>query len=72
MFLQNAFFMSSRAYTLCHPARPLCHFELVEKSPCHLDQRGEISPCASLSRDDKKRVVEMTLGDGAGDDIVSK
>ena len=27
---------------------------LKTRGPCHLDQRGEISPCASLSRDDRR------------------
>ena len=38
--------LNKKAPLFAIPSKPLF---------CHLDQRGEISPCATLSRDDKGR-----------------
>ena len=42
----------------CHPERPKCH---PEHPKCHPEQCRGISPCASLSRDDKKNVIPSVV-----------
>ena len=50
------------------PSRVLTEIQLMKRIVGEI--RGnfpEISPCATLSRDDKRRTVEKTIKDGRGD-----